>query len=236
MIWATLSSRSCFCWLYRASPSLAAKNIINLISVLTIWWCPCRVFSRVVGRGCLLWPVRSLDKTLFPLPCLILYSKAKFACYCRYFLTSYFCIPVPYNEEDIFWVLVLGGLHRTIPAWGIDLDYCDIDWVALETNRDHSVVFEITSLVVQRLKCLPAMWETWVQSLGWEDPLEKEMATHSSILAWRIPWMEELGGLQSMRRKESDTTEQLHFPSTEFQTLLLTMMAIPFLLRDSCPQ
>ena len=47
----------------------------------------------------------------------------------------------------------------------------------------------------QRLKRLPAMWETWVQSLGWEDPLEKEMATHSSILAWRIPWMEELGGL-----------------------------------------
>ena len=62
------------------------------------------------------------------------------------------------------------------------------------------------------------------------------MATHSSVLAWRIPWMEELGGLQSMHRKESDTTEQLHFPSTEFQTLLLTMMAIPFLLRDSCPQ
>ena len=51
------------------------------------------------------------------------------------------------------------------------------------------------SLVVQMLKRLPAMWETWVQSLGWEDPLEKEMATHSSILAWRIPWTEELSGL-----------------------------------------
>ena len=44
------------------------------------------------------------------------------------------------------------------------------------------------------VKCLPAMWETWVQSLGPEDPLEKEMATHSSILAWKIPWTEELGG------------------------------------------
>ena len=54
-------------------------------------------------------------------------------------------------------------------------------------------------LVAQRLKHLPAMWETWVQSLGWEDPLEKEMATHSSILAWKIPWTEESGGLQSMR-------------------------------------
>ena len=55
------------------------------------------------------------------------------------------------------------------------------------------------------------MWETWVRSLGQEDPLEKEMATHSSILAWRIPWTEDLGGLQSMGRKESDTTERLHF-------------------------
>ena len=64
--------------------------------------------------------------------------------------------------------------------------------------------------MVQRLKRLPAMRETWVQSLGWEDPLEKEMATHSSILAWRVPWTEELGGLQSTGRKESDTTERLH--------------------------
>ena len=51
--------------------------------------------------------------------------------------------------------------------------------------------------MAQRLKCLPAMRETWVQSMGQEDPLEKEMATHSSILAWRIPWTEEPGGLQS---------------------------------------
>ena len=54
------------------------------------------------------------------------------------------------------------------------------------------------SLVAQRLKCLPAMCETWVRSLGWEDPLEKHGATHSSILAWRIPWTEEPGRLQSM--------------------------------------
>ena len=53
------------------------------------------------------------------------------------------------------------------------------------------------SLVAQKLKRLPAMQETWVRSLGWEDPLEKEMATHSSSLAWRIPLMEEPGGLQS---------------------------------------
>ena len=54
------------------------------------------------------------------------------------------------------------------------------------------------SLVAQMVKHLPAMRETWVQSLGQEDPLEKEMATQSSTLAWKIPWMEELGRLQSM--------------------------------------
>ena len=52
--------------------------------------------------------------------------------------------------------------------------------------------------MAQMVNSLPAMWETWVLSLAWEDPLEKEMATHSSILAWKIPWTEESGGLQSM--------------------------------------
>ena len=55
----------------------------------------------------------------------------------------------------------------------------------------------MASLVIQMVKNLPAIQETWVQSLGWEDPLEEGMATHSSILAWSIPWTEEPGGLQS---------------------------------------
>ena len=55
-----------------------------------------------------------------------------------------------------------------------------------------------TSMVAQLVKNLPTMQETWVQALGWEDPLEKGMAMHSSILAWRIPWTKEPGGLQSM--------------------------------------
>ena len=54
------------------------------------------------------------------------------------------------------------------------------------------------SLVAQLVKNSPAMQETWVQSLGWEDPLEEGMATHCSVLAWRIPWTEESGGLQFM--------------------------------------
>ena len=63
-----------------------------------------------------------------------------------------------------------------------------------------------TSLVAQTVKCLSTTWETRVQSLVWEDPLEKEMATHSSILAWKISWTEEPGGLQSMesQRVEHD--------------------------------
>ena len=81
------------------------------------------------------------------------------------------------------------------------------------------------SLVVQRLKRLLAMWDTWVRSLGQEDPLEKEMASHSSILAWRILWTEELGGLQSTGRKESDTTERLHFTSTMQMTPCLRQKA-----------
>ena len=71
----------------------------------------------------------------------------------------------------------------------------------------------LASLVAKRLKRLPAIRETWVRSLGQEYPLEKEMATHSSILAWRIPWTEEPGGLQSTGHKESDMSEQLHFTS-----------------------
>ena len=57
----------------------------------------------------------------------------------------------------------------------------------------------MASLVTQTVKRLRAMLETWVQSLSWEDPLEKEMATHSSTLVWNIPWTEEPGRLQSMR-------------------------------------
>ena len=65
-----------------------------------------------------------------------------------------------------------------------------------------------------------AVWETWVRSLGREDPLEEEMATHSSILAWRIPRTEEPGGLQSVGVTESDTTEQLTHTHTHITVTL----------------
>ena len=77
------------------------------------------------------------------------------------------------------------------------------------------------SLGAQTVKPLPAMWETWVQSLGREDPLEKEMATHSSTLAWKIPWTKEPGRLQSMgsQRVGHDRATSLHFTSREERKL-----------------
>ena len=63
--------------------------------------------------------------------------------------------------------------------------------------------------MAQRVKSLPTVQETQVLSLGWEDPLEEDIATHSSILAWRVPWTEELGGYSPWGCKESDMTERL---------------------------
>ena len=75
-----------------------------------------------------------------------------------------------------------------------DLD--SISGLIIISDAPAKTEIQWASLVAQRAKCLPAMQETQVRSLGWEDPLEKEMAAHSSILACRIPWT--LGGLQSM--------------------------------------
>ena len=74
-------------------------------------------------------------------------------------------------------------------------NYCQNSSLGRLPWPDHSLFYV---LVAQLVKNLPAVQETWAHSLGWEDPLEKGMATHSSILAWRIPWREEPGRLQSM--------------------------------------
>ena len=104
MIWATVSSWFCLCWLYRVSPPLAAKNIINLILVLTIWWCPCAESSLVLlEEGVCYDQCVFLAKLYWSLPCFIPHSKAKVACYSRCFFSSYLCIPLPYFVKDIFW-------------------------------------------------------------------------------------------------------------------------------------
>ena len=80
------------------------------------------------------------------------------------------------------------------PLQTSDLHNCKENKFALFTAAEFELIY--TNLVAQRLKRLPGMQETQVRSLHQEDPLEKEMATHSSTLAWRIPWKEESGGLQ----------------------------------------
>ena len=86
-------------------------------------------------------------------------------------------------------------------------------WIRCAPNSIWLLSSDQASLVAQTVKRLPTMQETQVRSLGQEDPLEKEMATHSSILAWKIPWMEEPGGLQSMvlQRVGHDWATSLHF-------------------------
>ena len=114
----------------------------------------CRVFSCVVERRCLLWPVCSLGRTLLAFALLHSVLKAIFACYSRCFLTFYFCIPVPYNEKDIFfgcYLKGLVGLHRTVQLQLLQRYWLGHRlgllwyWMVCLGNRDHSVVFEITS-------------------------------------------------------------------------------------------
>ena len=93
------------------------------------------------------------------------------------------------------------------------LDTILISWSSRSSRENRNYISNYnkvwTSLVSQMAKTSAYMWETRVRSLNWEDSLEKEMATHSSTLAWKSPWMEEPGG--PWGHKESDTTEQLHF-------------------------
>ena len=88
-----------------------------------------------------------------------------------------------------------GRFFTTNATWEAQNSHAELT----NKNANYRIPFlERTSHVAQSVKHLPTMQETWVQFLGWEVPLEKEMATHSSILAWRIPWTETPRGLQSM--------------------------------------
>ena len=97
---------------------------------------------------------------------------------------------------------------KMIGAWSGLLSECGTR-VRVEEGRAASWLCMGLARLAQVVKNLPAMRESRVQSLGWEDPLGKEMATHSSILAWEIPWMEEPGGYSPWGPKEWDMTEQL---------------------------
>ena len=100
-------------------------------------------------------------------------------------------------------VFLPGELHGQKPL----VDYST--WSCKESDMTEQLSLSLStraSLVAQMVKNPPAMRETWVRSLGWEDPLEKDMATHSSILGLGNPMAEESGGLESRRPQESDTT------------------------------
>ena len=86
------------------------------------------------------------------------------------------------------------------------------------------------------VKNLPAIQETQVRSLAWEDPLEKEMATHSSVLSWRIPWTEKPSRLQSMGLQTSDTAKRLTLSQIYFTILSLSMELSGYDFRDNSPR
>ena len=145
MIWATVSSRSCFYWLYRASPYSTIKNITNLISLLTIWWFPCLESSLVFEkRGFAVTNVFSPQNTVglcpassgTPRPSLPLAPGVSWL--------PYFCFQSLMMKRKSFSVLVVEGvvnLYRTsefsffgISGCGVSVDYWDVEWFVLETN------------------------------------------------------------------------------------------------------
>ena len=148
MIWATVSPRSCFWWLYRASPSLAAKNIINLISVLTIWWCPfVELYLVLLEEGACYSSAFLQQNSVRLCPASFSTPRPNLPVTPGISWLPTFAIQSPIMKRTSFLVLVLLGLvshHRTaqlqllqISGWGTDMPYCDTELFALEMNRHH---------------------------------------------------------------------------------------------------
>ena len=136
MIWATVSSRSCFFWLYRASPSSATKNIIHLISALTVWWCPCVELSLcVVERGCFLWPMCSLGKTLLPFALLHLVLQGQ-TCLLLQVSRDHLLLHSKYKWVMISLHLLGRGPDEHVEKWTWTWEYIlkPMSWVILYTQ------------------------------------------------------------------------------------------------------
>ena len=180
MIWATVSSWSCFCWLFRASPSLAGKNVINLISLLTILWCPCVDFLLCCWKRVLaMTSVFSWQNSVSLCPASLCAPRPKLPAIPGISWLPTFAFQSPIMKGHLFGVLVLEdlvALHRTIQL----------------------------------------------------QHLQHYRLGHRLGLLWY--WMVCLGNEQRSFCHFWDCIQILHF------RLLLTMMATPFLLRDSCPQ
>ena len=132
------------------------------------------------------------------------------------------------QHQGLFqWV---SSLHQVVKVLECNVeDPSLIPWLegSLGEGKGYPFLYSWASLVAQLVKNLPTMWETWVQSLGWEDPLEKGTATHSSVFAWRIPRTEEPGRLPVQGVTESDMTEWL---SLHFNPYYLHTPKIPWTL------
>ena len=139
----------------------------------------CVVFSCVAGRGCLLWPVCSLGKTLLAFAVLHSVLQGKFVYYSRCFMTSYFCIPVPYNEKDIFFgcLLVLKslvGLHRTVQLWLLQCYWLGhrlgLPWYWMvclgDEQRSFCPFWDCIQVLHFRLFC----WPWWLLHFFWGIP------------------------------------------------------------------
>ena len=180
MIWATVSSWFCFCWLYRASPSLSAKNIINLISVLTIWWCPCVESSLV------------LLEEVFAMTSEFSWQNSISLC------PASFCIPRP-----------------NLPVTP------GVSW--LPTFAFQSPIMKRTSFLGVSSKGL----------IGLHRTIQLQLLQHYCL---GHTWITVILNGSPWKRTEIILSFLRLHPSTAFWTLLLTMMATPFLLRNSCPQ
>ena len=139
MIWAIVTSQSCFCWLYRAFPSLAAKNIISLILKLTIWWCPWLESFLVLLEEGVCYDQRILLAKLLAFALLHFVLKGQICLLLQVSLDFLVLHSSPlWWKEYLFWMLVLEGLlvfielfnfsFFSITGRGIDLNYCDVEW------------------------------------------------------------------------------------------------------------
>ena len=114
--------------------------------------------------------------------------------FCFGSVSSFFLELFLHSSPVAYWAPTDLVVHRSV-SYLFVFSYCS--WGSQGKNKWSSLPFPSpVDLVAQMVKCLPTMWETQVRSLVWEDPLEKEMATHSSIHAWKVPWTEEPGRLQ----------------------------------------
>ena len=155
-------------------------------------------------------------------------------------------VPSPWNFPDLNTGMGYHFLLQGIfPTQGSNSHLlCLMHWLShfrlFATRGSRTGLYSPTSLVALTVKRLPAMQETWVQSLGQEDPLEKEMATHSSILAWKVPWTEEPSRLQSMglQRVRHDWASSLSLSHSLgiLQARILEWVACPFSRGSSQPR